>query len=165
MKNLFKHRCVSDKIFLHCDVRKKLRRVNGSDNFSQSGSKIVELLRSGKMKMCKVMCPFKALTVPGAFYWLTRRFISPRTKIRDNHWIRPVTWWPYMRLCTVSKLHVRQPAPKILTWKKLRAFMYRDASHLWRSFLHNRTNINIQVLNNVTSRMTRHHISRQHISC
>ena len=44
--------------------------------------------------------------------------ISPRTKIRDNHWIRPVTWWPYMRLCTVSKLHVRQPAPKIVRQEK-----------------------------------------------
>ena len=45
-------------------------------------------------------------------------FISPLTKIRDNHWIRPVVWWPYMKLCTVSKLHVRQPAPKILRREK-----------------------------------------------
>ena len=30
----------------------------------------------------------------------------------------------------------------------LRALMYRDASHLWRSFSHNRTKINIQFLNN-----------------
>ena len=29
----------------------------------------------------------------------------------------------------------------------LRAFMYRDTSHLWRSFSHNRTKINIQFLN------------------
>ena len=28
----------------------------------------------------------------------------------------------------------------------LRAFMYRDASHLWHSFSHNRTKINIQFL-------------------
>ena len=35
-------------------------------------------------------------------------FISPRTKIREDDWIRAVTWWPYMRLCTVSKSHVRQ---------------------------------------------------------
>ena len=36
------------------------------------------------------------------------------------------------------------------TWKRcasLRAFMYRDASHLWHSFSHNRTKINIQFLN------------------
>ena len=28
----------------------------------------------------------------------------------------------------------------------LRTFMYRDASHLWRSFSHNSTKINIQFL-------------------
>ena len=32
----------------------------------------------------------------------------------------------------------------------LRAFMYRDASHLWRSFSHNRTKINIQFLNDIS---------------
>ena len=46
------------------------------------------------------------------------KIISPQTKIRDNHWIRPVTWWPYMRLCTVSKLNVRQPVPKIVRREK-----------------------------------------------
>ena len=45
-------------------------------------------------------------------------FISPRTKVRDNHWVKPVTWWPYMRLCTVSKFHVRQPVPKIVRREK-----------------------------------------------
>ena len=44
--------------------------------------------------------------------------ISPRTKIQDNYWIRPVTLWPYMRLCTVSKLHVRQFGPKIVIREK-----------------------------------------------
>ena len=26
------------------------------------------------------------------FFDFTKVFISPRTKIRDNNWIRPVTW-------------------------------------------------------------------------
>ena len=46
----------------------------------------------------------------------TASIISPRTKIW--YWIRPATWWPYMRLCTVNKLHVRQPAPKIVRQEK-----------------------------------------------
>ena len=32
-------------------------------------------------------------------------------------------------------------------------FMYRDASHLWRSFSHNRTKINILFLNKIFNRM------------
>ena len=61
-------------------------------------------------------------------------FILPRTKIRDNHVIRPVTWWPYMRLCMVSKLHVWQPAPKIV-WQEKQDGGQRSCCHgiFWRS--------------------------------